>query len=254
MPVMKGLLAPQNTFLDTIATRFDGTRKAGTGAGPGGSGEGPRWARRGPGRGRRCPREAVGRAGAGPGTAAPAARRDTTVHTLSRGPSVTGLGAPRPPVSPVFWAAPRSVPVPAVSVPVPPVGAGTRGRCGRGRSQHQGQSPGAAGGAGRDPGSRPPCLPPCLPPCVPLCLPPCWEGPAQNQHWEPAATSHGTAEAPGAPAGHTSAAMLGWPGVVRSTLADTGVICPEELLFGVLTLRLQCVVRHPAPRSPPSSD
>ncbi|KTG44860.1 hypothetical protein cypCar_00022032 [Cyprinus carpio] len=26
MPVMKGLLAPQNTFLDTIATRFDGTR------------------------------------------------------------------------------------------------------------------------------------------------------------------------------------------------------------------------------------
>lgn len=27
MPVMKGLLAPQNTFLDTIATRFDGTRK-----------------------------------------------------------------------------------------------------------------------------------------------------------------------------------------------------------------------------------
>ncbi|MCJ8738132.1 hypothetical protein PDJAM_G00031970 [Pangasius djambal] len=25
MPVMKGLLAPQNTFLDTIATRFDGT-------------------------------------------------------------------------------------------------------------------------------------------------------------------------------------------------------------------------------------
>ncbi|KAJ8012652.1 hypothetical protein DPEC_G00045110 [Dallia pectoralis] len=27
MPVMRGLLAPQNTFLDTIATRFDGTRK-----------------------------------------------------------------------------------------------------------------------------------------------------------------------------------------------------------------------------------
>lgn len=27
MPVMKGLLAPQNTFLDTIATRFDGTRE-----------------------------------------------------------------------------------------------------------------------------------------------------------------------------------------------------------------------------------
>ncbi|KAK2526285.1 Kcnh8 [Columba livia] len=27
MPVMKGLLAPQNTFLDTIATRFDGTHK-----------------------------------------------------------------------------------------------------------------------------------------------------------------------------------------------------------------------------------
>lgn len=27
MPVRKGLLAPQNTFLDTIATRFDGTRK-----------------------------------------------------------------------------------------------------------------------------------------------------------------------------------------------------------------------------------
>lgn len=26
---MKGLLAPQNTFLDTIATRFDGTRKSG---------------------------------------------------------------------------------------------------------------------------------------------------------------------------------------------------------------------------------
>lgn len=24
---MRGLLAPQNTFLDTIATRFDGTRK-----------------------------------------------------------------------------------------------------------------------------------------------------------------------------------------------------------------------------------
>lgn len=29
MPVMKGLLAPQNTFLDTIATRFDGTREWG---------------------------------------------------------------------------------------------------------------------------------------------------------------------------------------------------------------------------------
>lgn len=27
MPVMRGLIAPQNTFLDTIATRFDGTRK-----------------------------------------------------------------------------------------------------------------------------------------------------------------------------------------------------------------------------------
>lgn len=27
MPVMRGLLAPQNTFLDTIATRFDGTRE-----------------------------------------------------------------------------------------------------------------------------------------------------------------------------------------------------------------------------------
>ncbi|KAH8040290.1 hypothetical protein HPB51_010070 [Rhipicephalus microplus] len=25
MPARKGLLAPQNTFLDTIATRFDGT-------------------------------------------------------------------------------------------------------------------------------------------------------------------------------------------------------------------------------------
>lgn len=31
MPVMKGLLAPQNTFLDTIATRFDGTRELGGG-------------------------------------------------------------------------------------------------------------------------------------------------------------------------------------------------------------------------------
>jgi len=28
---MKGLLAPQNTFLDTIATRFDGTREFGQG-------------------------------------------------------------------------------------------------------------------------------------------------------------------------------------------------------------------------------
>lgn len=28
---MKGLLAPQNTFLDTIATRFDGTRECGLG-------------------------------------------------------------------------------------------------------------------------------------------------------------------------------------------------------------------------------
>uniref|UniRef100_T1IPH6 Uncharacterized protein n=1 Tax=Strigamia maritima TaxID=126957 RepID=T1IPH6_STRMM len=27
MPARKGLLAPQNTFLDTIATRFDGTLK-----------------------------------------------------------------------------------------------------------------------------------------------------------------------------------------------------------------------------------
>ncbi len=27
MPGRKGLLAPQNTFLDTIATRFDGTRE-----------------------------------------------------------------------------------------------------------------------------------------------------------------------------------------------------------------------------------
>lgn len=34
---MKGLLAPQNTFLDTIATRFDGTREWG-----GGWGGGPR--------------------------------------------------------------------------------------------------------------------------------------------------------------------------------------------------------------------
>ncbi|KAK4311324.1 hypothetical protein Pmani_017155, partial [Petrolisthes manimaculis] len=25
MPARRGLLAPQNTFLDTIATRFDGT-------------------------------------------------------------------------------------------------------------------------------------------------------------------------------------------------------------------------------------
>lgn len=33
MPVMKGLLAPQNTFLDTIATRFDGTREWGGGWG-----------------------------------------------------------------------------------------------------------------------------------------------------------------------------------------------------------------------------
>lgn len=30
---MKGLLAPQNTFLDTIATRFDGTRESGLGRG-----------------------------------------------------------------------------------------------------------------------------------------------------------------------------------------------------------------------------
>lgn len=30
---MKGLLAPQNTFLDTIATRFDGTREWGGGWG-----------------------------------------------------------------------------------------------------------------------------------------------------------------------------------------------------------------------------
>ena len=28
MPARKGLLAPQNTFLDTIAQRFDGTRKS----------------------------------------------------------------------------------------------------------------------------------------------------------------------------------------------------------------------------------
>lgn len=28
MPAMRGLLAPQNTFLDTIATRFDGTRES----------------------------------------------------------------------------------------------------------------------------------------------------------------------------------------------------------------------------------
>ena len=27
MPVMKGLLAPQNTFLDSIANHFDGTRE-----------------------------------------------------------------------------------------------------------------------------------------------------------------------------------------------------------------------------------
>ena len=27
MPGRKGLLAPQNNFLDTIATRFDGTRE-----------------------------------------------------------------------------------------------------------------------------------------------------------------------------------------------------------------------------------
>lgn len=36
---MKGLLAPQNTFLDTIATRFDGTREwgeAGAGCSSGG--------------------------------------------------------------------------------------------------------------------------------------------------------------------------------------------------------------------------
>lgn len=27
MPVMKGLLAPQNTFLDAIVNHFDGTRE-----------------------------------------------------------------------------------------------------------------------------------------------------------------------------------------------------------------------------------
>jgi len=31
MPAMRGLLAPQNTFLDTIATRFDGTHPQGPG-------------------------------------------------------------------------------------------------------------------------------------------------------------------------------------------------------------------------------
>lgn len=34
MPARKGLLAPQNTFLDTIATRFDGTRKYSAGSRP----------------------------------------------------------------------------------------------------------------------------------------------------------------------------------------------------------------------------
>jgi len=40
---MKGLLAPQNTFLDTIATRFDGTRESGLGqraSAPGDGGQG----------------------------------------------------------------------------------------------------------------------------------------------------------------------------------------------------------------------
>ena len=43
---MKGLLAPQNTFLDTIATRFDGTREWGRGWGRGfelGAKNGPAW-------------------------------------------------------------------------------------------------------------------------------------------------------------------------------------------------------------------
>lgn len=36
---MKGLLAPQNTFLDTIATRFDGTRESGLGLRTAGEGD-----------------------------------------------------------------------------------------------------------------------------------------------------------------------------------------------------------------------
>lgn len=92
MPVMKGLLAPQNTFLDTIATRFDGTRRAAPRDRGGGRAEGggaPRDGIAAPGAGRfaRTPKLSVPRPGSiSPATRSPRAGRQCPVVPLSRSP------------------------------------------------------------------------------------------------------------------------------------------------------------------------
>lgn len=96
MPVMKGLLAPQNTFLDTIATRFDGTRRAAPrdrGGGRAGRGGDPRGDIGAPGAGRfaRTPsRLSLSRAQSPPPRAA---GRERPVVPF---PAVGAPGGPRP--------------------------------------------------------------------------------------------------------------------------------------------------------------
>lgn len=109
MPVMKGLLAPQNTFLDTIATRFDGTRRAASRDRGGG------WAEGGG-----APRDGIG---------APRAGRVADPHAVR--PSA-GLILPRhaqPPSRPGVSRSPLSVP-----------------REGPGTTQHQRQNPAGSDG------------------------------------------------------------------------------------------------------------
>lgn len=101
MPVMKGLLAPQNTFLDTIANRFDGTRRAGTGPGRGRGGK--------PGGGSRCPAGEGERDRARPGPA------DSGVATHGLFGTVPYLGSVLR-----FSGSPQAAPVMLSPLPVPP--------------------------------------------------------------------------------------------------------------------------------------
>lgn len=167
MPVMKGLLAPQNTFLDTIATRFDGTRRAGTGAGPGGERGGSALGSAGPrqgealppgsggeGRGRSRYRSPRGSAGHDGPHAVPRTVRDRArCSPTSRVASVLG--------SPAVGAGARGVCAGALSrcryprclcrchqsVPVPAVGAGAAALSTRDRARARREGPGGT----RDP-------------------------------------------------------------------------------------------------------
>lgn len=140
MPVMKGLLAPQNTFLDTIATRFDGTRRAAPRDGDGGGGGG------------RGQRQQLGKRRGAPGAPEPpGAHRDATLRALH---PPDGLGPPAP-CSP---RGDREGPVPRCRcfwrVPVP---LSTRDRGAAGGTVRTGRGPGRTGvPGGRDPTRAPP--------------------------------------------------------------------------------------------------